>query len=264
MNASSLATNSFGQNYNCTMIQMAAAYCSVINGGSYYEPHVVKQVLNEHGAVIKRIEPKLVRETVSENTAQFIKEALFRTVSEGTGKAAAVEGYEIGGKTGTAEKYPRGNNNYLVSFCGFAPAQNPQVLVYVTIDTPHVEDQPHSSYASGVFGKIMEEILPYLNVFPEDDPEEASGVEAEGLPQREGITDPGTGSLVPQETESKVYETDEYIEPAGETGGGIPAQLPAAAMTQETTEGLITEPEETENETSEGSQGESESSSQGN
>ena len=267
MNASSLATNSFGQNYNCTMIQMAAAYCSIINGGSYYEPHVVKQVLNEHGAVVKRIEPKLVRETVSENTARFIKEALFRTGSEGTGKAAAVEGYEIGGKTGTAEKYPRGNNNYLVSFCGFAPAEDPQVLVYVTIDTPHVEDQPHSSYASGVFGKIMAEILPYLNVFPESEPENTSGDRAEGLPEREGITDPGTGSFVPEEAETqeaKVYETDEYIEPAGETGGGIPAQLPAGAMTQESTEGLIPEPEETENETSEGSQEETESSSQAN
>ncbi len=243
MNASSLATNSFGQNYNCTMIQMAAAYCSVINGGSYYEPHVVRQILNEQGAVVKRVEPKLVRETVSENTARFIREALFRTVSEGTGKAAAVEGYEIGGKTGTAEKYPRDKKNYLVSFCGFAPASDPQVLVYVIVDTPHVEDQPHSTYASGIFQKIMTEILPYLNIFPETDPEVSPEDGGQGLPEREGITDPGAGSPATEETEAetKVYETDEYVDPG--SSEGVPAQLPQGAMEKD---GEDEQPQETE------------------
>ncbi len=243
MNASSLATNSFGQNYNCTMIQMAAAYCSVINGGSYYEPHVVRQILNEQGAVVKRVEPKLVRETVSENTARFIREALFRTVSEGTGKAAAVEGYEIGGKTGTAEKYPRDKKNYLVSFCGFAPASDPQVLVYVIVDTPHVEDQPHSTYASGIFQKIMTEILPYLNIFPETDPEASPEDGGQGLPEREGITDPGAGSPATEETEAetKVYETDEYVDPG--SSEGVPAQLPQGAMEKD---GEDEQPQETE------------------
>lgn len=221
MRSASLATNSFGQNFNCTMVQMAAAYCSVINGGSYYEPHVVKQILNEQGAVVKKVSPRLVRETVSESTSSLIKTALFRTVEEGTGKAAAVEGYEIAGKTGTAEKLPRSAKNYLVSFCGFAPANDPQVLVYVTIDTPHVEDQPHSSYASRVFAQIMGDILPYLNVFPTvdyaDPQEELSGQ----LPEQEGITDlTGTtsGETAAAE-EPKVYETDEYIEDPGDDSG---------------------------------------------
>lgn len=221
MRSASLATNSFGQNFNCTMVQMAAAYGSVINGGSYYEPHVVKQILNEQGAVVKKVSPRLVRETVSESTSSLIKTALFRTVEEGTGKAAAVEGYEIAGKTGTAEKLPRSAKNYLVSFCGFAPANNPQVLVYVTIDTPHVEDQPHSSYASRVFAQIMGDILPYLNVFPTvdyaDPQEELSGQ----LPEQEGITDlTGTtsGETAAAE-EPKVYETDEYIEDPGDDSG---------------------------------------------
>jgi stage V sporulation protein D (sporulation-specific penicillin-binding protein) len=227
MKPSDLATNSFGQNYNCTMIQMAAAYCSVINGGSYYEPHVVKQILNEQGAVVKKIEPNLVRETVSESTANFIKDALFRTVSEGTGKAAAVEGYEIAGKTGTAEKYPRGHGNYLVSFCGFAPAYDPQVLVYVIIDTPHVADQPHSTYASGVFSKIMAEILPYMNIFPAYTGEEDSAA-MEALPQQEGIADNSAnaenGEPVPEET--KVYATEEYVDPEVEENSGIPNNVP--------------------------------------
>ena len=74
-----LAVNSFGQSYNSTMIQMAAAFASVINGGSYYEPHVVKQILNDQGSVVKKIEPNLVRETVSQSTSDFIRHALFMT-----------------------------------------------------------------------------------------------------------------------------------------------------------------------------------------
>lgn len=218
---SDLATNSFGQNYNCTMIQMAAAYSSVINGGSYYEPRVVKQILNEQGSVVKKMEPRLMRETVSESTSNFIRNALYRTVEEGTGKAAAVEGYEIAGKTGTAEKQPRALKNYLVSFSGFAPANDPQVLVYVVIDTPHVEDQPHSSYASEVFQKIMTEILPYLNVFPDIDFEDPQEDISAQLPQEEGISG-NSGQEAVEET--KVYETDEYVNT--DIDSGLPDNLP--------------------------------------
>lgn len=116
MGPTELATNAFGQNYNCTMIQMAAALCSVINGGSYYEPHVVRQILNEQGSVVERKDPVLVRETVSQSTSDFLKEAMFQTVENGTGGAAKVAGYQVGGKTGTAEKQPRSAKNYLVSF----------------------------------------------------------------------------------------------------------------------------------------------------
>ena len=121
MGPTELATSSFGQGFTCTMVQMAAAYCSVINGGSYYEPHVVKQILNEQGSVVERKEPVLVRETVSQSTANFLKNTMFLTVEDGTGKAAAVEGYDVGGKTGTAERLPRKSGKYLVSFAGFAP-----------------------------------------------------------------------------------------------------------------------------------------------
>ena len=147
--------NSFGQTYNCTMVQMAAALSSVINGGSYYEPHVVKQILNDQGAVVKKVEPNLVRETVSQATSDFVRNAMFLTVDseEGTGKAGRVAGYKIGGKTGTAQKLPRSANNYLLSFAGFAPADDPQVLTYVVIDTPNLpgKEQAHSTFATEVF-----------------------------------------------------------------------------------------------------------------
>lgn len=228
-----LATNSFGQGYNCTMIQMAAAYCSVINGGSYYEPHVVRQILDEQGSVVKKVEPKLVRETVSESTSTFIKHALFRTVNEGTGKAAAVAGYDIAGKTGTAEKIPRRQGNYLLSFCGFAPADDPQVLVYVTIDEPHVEDQAHSSFAAGVFSNIMQDILPYMNVFPAVDAQNVDESLAAQLPGSEGITDNNGAAAEQAPEETKVYDTDEYVDSA-DGGNGIPDNMPAGAETSET------------------------------
>ena len=149
----------------------------MINGGSYYEPHVVRQILNEQGSVVETKDPVLVRETVSQSTADYLKEAMFQTVENGTGGAAKVAGYQVGGKTGTAEKQPRSAKNYLVSFAGFAPVDDPQLFVYVVVDVPGFppgDQQAHSSFASGIFSKIMAEALPYLNVFPDGDlPEES-------------------------------------------------------------------------------------------
>ncbi len=230
MDAASLATNGFGQNFNCTMVQMAAAFSSVINGGSYYEPHVVKQVLNENGAVIYKNDGVLVRETVSDATSRFLKESLRRVVAEGTGKAAQVEGYEIGGKTGTAEKTGRNKEDYVVSFCGFAPADHPKVLVYVVIDEPNVEKQASSSYASRVFSNVMSDILPYLNVFPvTDEPEEDLAGEGR-VPEEEGISQ----GREPSQPETRVYETDEYVpDETGEDGMPIPSALPDLLSPQE-------------------------------
>ncbi len=224
-----LATNSFGQNFNCTMIQMAAAYCSVINGGSYYEPHVVKQILNEQGSVMKKVDPVLVRETVSESTTKYINEALFKTVNAegGTGGAARITGYKVAGKTGTAEKIPRDKTNYVVSFCGYAPSDNPQVLVYVVVDEPHVEDQPHSTFASQIFQKIMTEILPYLNVFPDTDTQGSlSSEDAATLPQQEGITTETQPSSESGETGAETTEQEPSKEaPTMENGEKVPEEL---------------------------------------
>lgn len=214
MGATDLATNSFGQNYNTTMIQTAAAICSVVNGGFYYKPHIVKQILNENGQVIENVEPKLVKETVSEKTSKFINETLRKTVAQGTGAAAKIEGYNVGGKTGTAEKYPRGQGNYLVSFIGIAPTDNPQVLCYVLIDQPGVEDQAHSSFASSIFSKIMGEVLPYMNIFSDTDVSLEKDIS-------EGINS-GIDEVVEKTTESetKVYASDEVVPNDGQNGYG--------------------------------------------
>ena len=164
MDAASLATNAFGQNFNETMTQLAASFCSLINGGNYYEPHVVKQIQDENGNVTENIDPVLVKKTISEETSEVIKDYMLGVVQEGTGSSAAVEGYDIGGKTGTAEKLPRGNGKYLVSFIGYAPQENPEVVVYVVVDEPNVAAQASSSYATELASGIMSEIFPYLGI----------------------------------------------------------------------------------------------------
>jgi len=164
MDSTTLATNSFGQNFNVTMVQMTSAFSSVINGGNYYEPHLVKQITNENGNTVTSIDQTLVKKTVTEETSRFIKAALARTVIDGTGKAAAVDGYTVGGKTGTAQKSDKTEAVYILSFLGFAPVDDPQVVCYVIVDEPDVENNDSSSYASRLWSNIMTEVLPYMNI----------------------------------------------------------------------------------------------------
>ena len=159
-----LATNAFGQGFNVTMTQMVAAFSSLINGGNYYQPHIVKQIQDENGNVIENKNPVLLKKTVSEETSEMLRAYMKQTMTSGTGQNAQVKGYSIGGKTGTAEKLPRGNGKYLLSFIGFAPAENPEVLIYVVIDEPNVEKQATSQLVTDLSREIMEEAFPYLNI----------------------------------------------------------------------------------------------------
>lgn len=177
MDDASLATNSFGQNFNVTMVQLASAFSSLINGGDYYQPHMVKKITDENENLIEDIKGTALKQTVSEDTCDIVKEYLYKTVSEGTGNTAKVAGYSMGGKTGTAQKQPRSEGKYLVSFIGYVPQENPQVVIYVVIDEPNVEDQAHSSYAQNVAREILEEILPYMNIYPDEEYDPANVVD---------------------------------------------------------------------------------------
>lgn len=174
-----LATNSFGQNYNCTMIQMASAFSSLINGGKYYRPHVVKKILDSDGNTLETMKPVLLKQTVSKETSDMIRQYLYATVSEGTANTAKVNGYSMGGKTGTAQKLPRAEKQYLVSFIGYAPQENPQLVIYVIIDQPNVEEQAHSSYAQQIAKEMLTEILPYMNIYQDEElqPEDDDGTQ---------------------------------------------------------------------------------------
>ena len=165
LNPVELATSSFGQGVTVTMMQLGTAFCSVVNGGYYYQPHVVKQILDSDGNVVRSYDKILVRRTISEDTSAKMRQILKEVVEEGTGKKAIVEGYEIGGKTGTAEKIPRGNGKYILSFIGFAPVSDPQVVIYCVVNEPGVADQASSGAGTLLFNKIAEDLLPYMNVY---------------------------------------------------------------------------------------------------
>lgn len=190
-----LATNSFGQNFNVTMEQMVAGMSALINGGNYYEPHVVKQIQDENGNVIETKESVLKKRVISEQTSTMLKQYM-KTVMEGTGTgaSAAVEGYDIGGKTGTAEKYPRNSGKHLLSFIGYAPQDDPEVLIYVVIDEPNTESQEDSSLVLNLARSIMEEAFPYMNISTIDGqpvvaPEQPEEDQQEVEPQAENETE---------------------------------------------------------------------------
>ena len=220
---SELATCSFGQGFNVSMIQVASAFSSCINGGYYYQPHVVKKIMDTNGGTVEENEGNLLRTTISEQTSEKIKQYLYNTMygpvdsngNNATGKTARIAGYAMGGKTGTAQKIPRGNGNYLVSFIGYAPYDEPQVVCYVIVDEPNAAYQPTSSFAQKIWKEIMQKSLPYLNVYETEEPpadmideynethaekaEEAEDAEGEtATPEKEEgpIIDPQTGEEV--------------------------------------------------------------------
>ena len=198
MGATDLATNSFGQNFNVTMVQLISAFSATINGGYYYQPHVVKKIMDSNGGTVKNVEPILLRRPISSKTSALIRQYLYATMygaqdangNNATGRAARIAGYAMGGKTGTAEKIPRDKTNYLVSFIGFAPADSPQVVLYVVVDEPNAPKQSTSSFAQEIWKNIMKQALPYLNIYPtEEIPEDMKAeVEAEQAAAAEAAT----------------------------------------------------------------------------
>lgn len=165
LSSSDLATNSFGQNFTTSMIQMVSGFSSLVNGGYYYQPHIVKQIQNPGGATLQNFDKILVKESVSGETSKFIRNAMHQTVEVGTATKAQVPGYKVGGKTGTAEKQPRDKKKYVVSFLGCVPADNPQMVIFVVIDEPNVPQQT-SLVATQLAGEILKDVLPFLEIYP--------------------------------------------------------------------------------------------------
>ena len=168
MGETELACSAFGQGFTCTMIQEINAMSSVINGGYYYQPHLVTKILDSSGSTVKTVTPTLLKQTISSAISADIRSYMALSVQQGTSRHSKVQGYSSGGKTGTAEKYPRGNGKYLVSFIGFAPVDDPAVVIYVVVDEPNVDDQANSTYPQYIAQGILSELLPYLNVKPDE------------------------------------------------------------------------------------------------
>ncbi len=186
MGPTDLATNSFGQNFNVTMIQTITSFCSLINGGYYYEPHMVNRIINPAGATVENIEPRVLKQTISESTSAYLRQYCRAVIEFGTGKSARPAGYMIGGKTGTAETidpntHKRSKEDHVVSFMGYAPADDPQIAIYVVVDRPNVEKQGTARYATGIGRSILTEVLPYLNIFMTEELSDSERRELEAL-----------------------------------------------------------------------------------
>ena len=217
-----LSTSAFGQGFNCTMIQEIAAMSAAINGGIYYQPHLVKEITDEDGKVVKNITPTILKQPISQEVSADVREYMRMSVESGTSKSSKVKGYSMGGKTGTAEKLnEKEKGNYLVSFIGFAPLDKPEVVVYAVVDTPNVEEQASSTYPQYLAQAIMSEVLPYMNIY-QDEPTDEETVLWEGfygVPEmtdivKDGVSNPygtildqGFGDGDPQE-EPNDEETD--------------------------------------------------------
>lgn len=186
MRTTDLATNSFGQNFNVTMIEVLAGFCSLVNGGYYYEPHVVNKITNASGAVVKNIEPRILKQTVSESTSALIRQYCKAVVDYGTGTSVKLPGYRASGKTGTGETIDpvtnkRSKTEYVVSFLGCVPAEEPEVAIYVVIDRLNAERQDLARYATLLSRSILMEALPYLNIPITEPITEAERAELEAL-----------------------------------------------------------------------------------
>ena len=200
LNEVELATSAFGQGVSVTMMQLGTAFCSVINGGYYYQPNLVRRIVDENGNLIKNYDNILVRRTISEDTSAKMREMLQGVVENGTGWRTAIEGYTIGGKTGTAEKIPRNQGNFILSFIGFAPVEDPEVVIYCVVDEPDVPEQDMSGAGTMLFQMIAKDLFPYMNIYRTNDidpstikevDDPVSPVFVEGSPTDEEVA-PGT------------------------------------------------------------------------
>ena len=161
-----LAASAIGQGNAYTAMQMITAFSAVVNGGYLMKPQIVSQITDSNGKVVKETEPEVVRQVISSQTSDEMREMLVSVVEDGLGKPASVEGYRVGGKTGTAEIAQGGSyaeNNYILSFMGFAPADNPKYACLVIVDSP-ASGGNSGTLAGGIFSKIMKNVLNYYQV----------------------------------------------------------------------------------------------------
>lgn len=220
-----LATSSFGQSFRVTPIQMITAAAAVANGGYLVQPHVVSQILDSEGNIVETIETEVKRQVISEDTSARVSAMLQETATTGTAKNGYVAGYRIAGKTGTSEKIDEwnaagreGEKKYIASYCGYAPADDPQVIMLVFFDEPVPQNGEvfGSAIAGPPFAETMAEILPYLGVEPKYTEEELAKLD---------ISTPGVVGLGVEEAQTKVSNAGLTYKTYG-SGSTVVSQIP--------------------------------------
>jgi len=216
-----LACYAFGQNFNVTPIALLAAQCACVNGGYLYTPYLVEQITDQDGNVVSKHDATPIRQVISEETSALVREIMEREVTNGTGKNGQVAGYRIGGKTGTADKV---GGNVIVSFVCFAPADDPQVMMLLTLDEPN---KWTGTYVSGgnmvapVASSVMSEILPYLGIEPSYTAEELVGAD-KTVPNVVGFTkDAATQKLAASGFGCRIVGSGDTVTDQTPAGGAI-------------------------------------------
>ncbi len=172
-----LATESFGQGFNVTPIQLITAISAAVNGGRLVQPHVVSRIVDADGNTVKSVDVKVKQQVISTQTSKLTSTLLESVVSKGSGKNAYVAGYRVGGKTGTSQKLSSEDEKArIASFCGFGPVDNPQIVVLVVLDEPHGPIIYGGTIAAPVAGSILSEVLPYLGIEPDYSEQEMSSL----------------------------------------------------------------------------------------
>lgn len=216
-----LAVASFGQNFSITPIQMITACCAVANGGYLVQPYVVRQIVDNQGNVVKNTESKVKRQVISSEVSRKLNEILEYNTSTGGSSNGYIAGYRVAGKTGTSEKltYTSGGEDYIASFCGYAPADDPKIAMLVFFDTPTGASYYGSQVSSPVFINIMSEVLPYLEI------------QAEYTDDEMKYVDTTAGAYVGMdvdEAKQKITEAGFNVTVKGE-GGTVVSQIPGAS-----------------------------------
>ena len=242
---SSLATGAFGQTFKVTPIQMITAMSAVANGGKLLTPYVVSKVLDGDGNVVSETQPKVKRQIISEDTSNRICSILGDIVNGGGSKNAYVPGYRIAGKTGTSEKRDTADEDDVVaSFCGFAPADNPQVAVLVLLDDPQTEVRYGGTLSAPVAQKIFEAILPHLGVEPSYTNEELSSLSRTTPNVVKDAVDVAKNKITNAGLKVKVEGNgDKVVRQVPESGQSVPAGGTVILYTEEDEVTMVTVPD---------------------
>jgi len=222
LNTTELATSSFGQGFTCSPIQAITAFSALINGGNLMKPYAVSQVVDRNGNLIAENRPTVVRKVISKQTSDYLREAMVSVVANGTGKKAAIEGYRIGGKTGTGEQGVRGGDEYTYSFLAYLPAENPEIIAMMLINRP----KDKALYESGttvvpLLREVLADIIGYRNIKPSD-----PDVKIDATLAKDGITLENLTGLTTSEAISKLNRLGVDYEIIGGRGSHITQQYP--------------------------------------
>ena len=220
-----LATSSFGQSFRVTPIQMITAAAAVANGGYLVQPHVVGEVIDQEGNIVETIDTSVKRQVISEETSARVSAILQEAATTGSAKNGYVAGYRVAGKTGTSEKIDEwnaegreGEKKYIASYCGYAPAEDPEIIMLVFFDEPLPQNGQvfGSAIAGPPFAETMAEILPYLGIEPKYTEEELSKLD---------ISTPGVVGLTKEDAQVKISNASLTYKVYGE-GEKVVSQIP--------------------------------------